>query len=166
MSRQARSQKEDIAGDTSERYDSAMSLAEIKELATQLPPEELTALTAFLVKRDQSAWDDQMEKDAASGELDRLSKRQRASAQTVHSATGPIEIQSHRALLEALRRALRRAPQLARKNYQLWQKRILDSRRRSLPRHRTKDRWRRRVGLDRLARGLQQTLSPDCRLKD
>ena len=49
-----------------------MSLAEIKELATQLPPEELTALTAFLVKRDQSAWDDQMDKDAASGKLDRL----------------------------------------------------------------------------------------------
>jgi hypothetical protein len=72
MSRQARSQEEDIAGDASERYDSAMSLAEIKELATQLPPEELTALTAFLVKRDQSAWDDQMEKDAASGKLDRL----------------------------------------------------------------------------------------------
>jgi hypothetical protein len=49
-----------------------MSLAEIKELATQLPPEELTALTAFLVKRDQSAWDDQMDKDAASGKLDSL----------------------------------------------------------------------------------------------
>jgi hypothetical protein len=46
-----------------------VSLAEIKELATQLPPEELTA---FLVKRDQSAWDDQMDKDAASGKLDRL----------------------------------------------------------------------------------------------
>lgn len=49
-----------------------MSLAEIKQLVTQLPPEELTALTAFLVKRDQSAWDDQMDKDAASGKLDRL----------------------------------------------------------------------------------------------
>ena len=49
-----------------------MSLAEIKRLATQLPPEELTALTAFLVKRDQSAWDDQLDKDAASGKLDRL----------------------------------------------------------------------------------------------
>jgi hypothetical protein len=49
-----------------------MSLAEIKQLATQLPPEELTALTAFLVKRDQAAWDDQMDKDAGSGKLDRL----------------------------------------------------------------------------------------------
>jgi hypothetical protein len=72
MSRQAHSQKEYIAGDGPRRYDSAVSLAEIKQLATQLPPEELTALTAFLVKRDQSAWDDQMEKDAASGKLDRL----------------------------------------------------------------------------------------------
>ena len=53
-------------------YDRIVSLAEIKQLATQLPPEELTALTAFLVKRDQSAWDDQMDKDAASGKLDRL----------------------------------------------------------------------------------------------
>ena len=49
-----------------------MSLTEIKQLATQLPPEELTALTAFLVKRDQAAWDDQMDRDAASGKLDRL----------------------------------------------------------------------------------------------
>jgi hypothetical protein len=49
-----------------------MSLAEIKQLAIQLPPEELTALTAFLVKRDQSAWDDQMDKDGATGKLDRL----------------------------------------------------------------------------------------------
>ena len=58
-----------------------MSLAKIKELASQLPPEELTALTAFLVKRDQSAWDDQMDKDAASGKLDRLfeeAERERA----------------------------------------------------------------------------------------
>jgi hypothetical protein len=49
-----------------------MSLAEIKQLATQLPPEELTALTAFLVERDNTAWDKQMEKDAAAGKLDRL----------------------------------------------------------------------------------------------
>lgn len=53
-------------------YDRIVSLAEIKQLATQLPPEELTALTAFLVERDNTAWDRQMEKDAASGKLDRL----------------------------------------------------------------------------------------------
>jgi hypothetical protein len=49
-----------------------MSLAEIKQLATQLPPEELTALTAYLVRRDQAIWDDQMDKDVDSGKLDRL----------------------------------------------------------------------------------------------
>jgi hypothetical protein len=55
MSRQARSQKESIADDGSERYDSAMSLVEIKQLAAQLPPEELTALTSFLVRLTQNA---------------------------------------------------------------------------------------------------------------
>jgi hypothetical protein len=49
-----------------------MSLAEIKDLAIRLPPEELTALTAFLVERDNAAWDKQIEEDAASGKLDRL----------------------------------------------------------------------------------------------
>jgi len=32
-----------------------MSLAEIKQLATQLPPEELTALTSFLVHLTQDS---------------------------------------------------------------------------------------------------------------
>ena len=32
-----------------------MSLAEIKQLATQLPPEELTALTTFLVRLTQNS---------------------------------------------------------------------------------------------------------------
>lgn len=32
------------------RYDPFMSLAEIKQAAAQLPPEELTALTSFLVR--------------------------------------------------------------------------------------------------------------------
>jgi len=50
----------------------SMSLAEIKQLATQLPPEELTALRTFLVERDNAAWDKQIEEDAASGKLDRL----------------------------------------------------------------------------------------------
>ena len=49
-----------------------MSLAEIKQAVAQLAPHELTALTAYLVKRDQAAWDEQMEEDAASGKLDRL----------------------------------------------------------------------------------------------
>jgi len=44
-----------VADDRPGRYDSAMSLAEIKQLATQLPPEELTALTAFLVRLTQNS---------------------------------------------------------------------------------------------------------------
>ncbi len=57
--------------DTS-RYDFTVGLAEIKQLATQLPPEELTALTAFLVRQDQAAWDQHMDQDAAAGKLDHL----------------------------------------------------------------------------------------------
>ena len=55
-----------------------MSLAEIKEAATRLPPEELTALTTFLVERDNASWDKQMDADAASGKLDFLFEEARA----------------------------------------------------------------------------------------
>jgi len=37
------------------RYHGSMSLAEIKELATQLPPEDLSALTSFLVRLTQNS---------------------------------------------------------------------------------------------------------------
>ena len=49
-----------------------MSLAEIKQAVTKLPPEEVTVLTAFLVELDNAAWDKQIEADAASGKLDFL----------------------------------------------------------------------------------------------
>lgn len=49
-----------------------MSLAEIKQAVTQLPPQEVTALTAYLVELDQAAWDKQIEADSASGKLDFL----------------------------------------------------------------------------------------------
>ncbi|MBA2435954.1 MAG: hypothetical protein H0V54_12900 [Chthoniobacterales bacterium] len=49
-----------------------MSLAEIKQAVARLPPQELTALTTFLVQLDNSAWDNQIEADSASGKLDRL----------------------------------------------------------------------------------------------
>ncbi len=49
-----------------------MSLAEIKQAVTQLPPQEVTALTAYLVELDQTAWDKQIEADSASGKLDFL----------------------------------------------------------------------------------------------
>lgn len=41
-----------------------MSLAEIKQAVTELPPQELTALTAFLLRLDNAAWDKQIEADA------------------------------------------------------------------------------------------------------
>lgn len=49
-----------------------MSLAEIKQAVAQLPPQELTVLTAFLVQLDNAAWDKQIEADSASGKLDFL----------------------------------------------------------------------------------------------
>lgn len=49
-----------------------MSLAEIKQAVTELPPQELTALTAFLLRLDNAAWDKQIEADAAAGKLDFL----------------------------------------------------------------------------------------------
>jgi hypothetical protein len=48
-------EKDYIADDDPGRYDSAVSLAEIKQLASQLPPEELTALTSFLVSLTQNS---------------------------------------------------------------------------------------------------------------
>ena len=89
MSRQARSQKENIADDGPGRYDSAVSLAEIKQLATQLPPEELTALTSFLVERDNASWDNQMEDDAASGKLDFLFEEEKTEAARRPCGAGP-----------------------------------------------------------------------------
>jgi hypothetical protein len=49
-----------------------VTLAEIKQAVTKLRPEEVTALTAFLVELDNAAWDKQIEADAASGKLDFL----------------------------------------------------------------------------------------------
>lgn len=49
-----------------------MSLAEIKQAVAELPPRELTALTAFLVRLDNATWDKQIETDSASGKLDFL----------------------------------------------------------------------------------------------
>ena len=49
-----------------------MSLQELKEAAVRLSPEEFTALTAFLVARDNAQWDEQIESDSAAGRLDFL----------------------------------------------------------------------------------------------
>ena len=49
-----------------------MSLAEIKNAVRALSPKELTELAAFILTRDNVAWDKQMEEDSASGKLDFL----------------------------------------------------------------------------------------------
>jgi hypothetical protein len=49
-----------------------MSLDEIKSAVSELSPEELTELIAFVRQHDSAAWDKQIEEDAASGKLDFL----------------------------------------------------------------------------------------------
>ena len=44
-----------------------MSLAEIKEAVTELSPEELAELAAFVHVRDNAAWDRQIDADFAEG---------------------------------------------------------------------------------------------------
>jgi len=59
-----------------------MSFAELEQAVKQLPPHELTAFTALVVKLDNDAWDKQIENDAASGKLDSLfeeAEQERAS---------------------------------------------------------------------------------------
>jgi len=49
-----------------------MSLAEIKRAVRQLSPRELAELSAFILEEDNAVWDEQIERDAASGKLDFL----------------------------------------------------------------------------------------------
>jgi hypothetical protein len=49
-----------------------MSLAEIKSAVDELSVKELAELAAFIRERDNAAWDQQIEEDAAAGKLDFL----------------------------------------------------------------------------------------------
>jgi hypothetical protein len=49
-----------------------MSLAEIKSAVDELSIKELAELAAFIRERDNAAWDQQIEEDAAAGKLDFL----------------------------------------------------------------------------------------------
>ncbi|MGA3172384.1 MAG: hypothetical protein ABSE62_15385 [Chthoniobacteraceae bacterium] len=49
-----------------------MSLAEIKSAVNDLSVKELAELAAFIHERDNAAWDQQIEEDAAAGTLDFL----------------------------------------------------------------------------------------------
>jgi hypothetical protein len=61
-----------------------MSLAEIKSAVRELSPQELAELAKFIAEQDNTAWDTEMEADAASGKLDFLfeeADRERAAGQ-------------------------------------------------------------------------------------
>ncbi len=45
----------------------SMSVEAVKDLIEHLPPEEQTALAAWMSERDSKAWDDQIEQDFSSG---------------------------------------------------------------------------------------------------
>jgi len=49
-----------------------MSVKKIKTAIVQLPTNELTELTAWLLNYQEQAWDSQIEEDLASGRLDSL----------------------------------------------------------------------------------------------
>ena len=49
-----------------------MSLLEIKSAVDALSPAELAELASYVRERDSSAWDAQIEQDAAAGKLDFL----------------------------------------------------------------------------------------------
>jgi hypothetical protein len=44
-----------------------MSLAKIEKAVDALPPEELTKLAAYIVRRDKLAWDQEIEEDFSPG---------------------------------------------------------------------------------------------------
>lgn len=49
-----------------------MTLSEIKEAVCKLSPEELTELATFVRQKDNALWDEQIERDASSGQLNTL----------------------------------------------------------------------------------------------
>ena len=50
------------------------TVEEIERAIEQLPPADLTALAAWLLKRDNDEWDRRMDEDSATGRLDFLFK--------------------------------------------------------------------------------------------
>ena len=47
---------------------------QIEEAIGQLSPEEFTELVRWITDSDQQHWDDQLERDAAAGKLDRFAE--------------------------------------------------------------------------------------------
>ena len=48
------------------------TVEEIERAIEQLPPQDVTRLAGWLLKRDNDAWDKQMAEDSAAGRLDYL----------------------------------------------------------------------------------------------
>ena len=51
-----------------------ITVEELEKLITQLPQDQLRKFRAWYEKFDSNAWDEQIEKDAASGKLDALAE--------------------------------------------------------------------------------------------
>ncbi len=51
-----------------------MTLKELEQKISQLPPEELAKFREWFLRFDGDRWDEQIEKDASSGKLDSLAK--------------------------------------------------------------------------------------------
>ena len=51
-----------------------ITVEELEKLITQLPKDQLRKFRAWYEKFDSDAWDEQIEKDAASGKLDALAE--------------------------------------------------------------------------------------------
>ncbi len=61
-----------------------MSLAEIKAAVCKLSPKELTELAAFVYEKDNALWDEQIERDAASGKLNLLFQEGKRDVNLIH----------------------------------------------------------------------------------
>jgi hypothetical protein len=51
-----------------------MTLKELEQTISQLPPEELAEFREWFLRFDGDRWDEQIEKDAISGKLDSLAQ--------------------------------------------------------------------------------------------
>jgi hypothetical protein len=52
-----------------------MSISEIEQAIKQLPPQDLTRLRAWFDEFDAKAWDEQFERDAKTGKLDKIADK-------------------------------------------------------------------------------------------
>ena len=52
-----------------------MSISEIEQAITQLPPNDLTRFRAWFEEFDAQTWDEQFEQDASSGKLDKFANK-------------------------------------------------------------------------------------------